>query len=96
MTADVHGNWNTHPPVYRIYLNDDLLTERTFRWPGYQVFIKEHMVCILEPGIHKLRIENASSHGSFRIDNLNINNSGAQIHPNYIDYTGQDIHFIIN
>jgi len=96
LSADVHGHWSTFPPVYRIYLDDDLLTERLFKWPGYLVYIRENMVCGLGPGIHKLRIENVSSHGSFKIDNLQINNQGAYVHPNYADYTGQNITFIIN
>lgn len=94
ITVDVHGHWSIMPPSYRIYVDNDLLTERTFSWPGYQVFIRENIICDLAPGIHTVRIENCSPHGSFKIDNLRIENSEAYTHPNYIDYTGQNITFI--
>ena len=96
LSVDVHCHWSENPPSYRIYLNDDMLTERIFRWPGYQNYIKEHIIVETTPGIHILRIENCSSWGTFKLDNLIVEDKPAVIHPNYPDPSGQKLTFISN
>lgn len=95
LTADVHCHWNDVTPSYRVYVDNDLLTERTFGWPGYQVFVRENMICELEKGLHTIRVENCNEHGTFKIYNLTIEGHGAFIHPNYIDPDNQIITFIV-
>jgi hypothetical protein len=92
--ADVFCHWSENPPVYRIYVNGDMLTERTFGWPGYQVFIRENIICNLEVGIHVIRIENCSPSGSFELKNLMIEGGPAAIHPNYTP-TSTEITFLV-
>jgi hypothetical protein len=57
LEIEVQAHWSESAPVYRIYVDDDLLTERTFDWPSFQFCIKERMICDLQTGAHSLRIE---------------------------------------
>lgn len=74
ITVDVKCPWSEDSPVYRLYVDDDMITERTFGWPGYRVYITENIICDLEQGRHVIRIENCSPKGAFNLENLNIEN----------------------
>ena len=74
ITADVYAHWSETPPVYRIYVDDCMMTERTFGWPSYQNYLTEKMSCELIVGVHKLRIENCKNHGTFELKNFTIDN----------------------
>jgi hypothetical protein len=52
-----------------------MLVERTFTWPSYQFYLKENLICDLEMGVHKLRIENCTESGSFELKNFQIDKS---------------------
>jgi len=93
--VDVTCHWSETPPVYRIYVNSDLITERTFSWPGYQNFIRENIVCHLEKGIHKLRIENCNGSGNFELKNFEVDGANC-MHPNHIDPTNKEITFVLH
>ena len=72
LSTDVQCHWSETPPIYRIYVDGDMLTERTFRWAGYQNYIREHVVCELTPGAHMIRVENCSQQGSLKLSSLII------------------------
>jgi hypothetical protein len=74
LEVDVHAHWNNNPPVYRLYVNDEMLTERTFGWVSYQFYITEHMYCDLETGVHTLRLENLDSESRFELLNFKVDN----------------------
>lgn len=78
ITADVHCDTTENSPAYRVYVDNDLLTERTWIWPPYDQYICEHIEVNLEPGQHQLRIEKCSSHGNFTVKNFTVN--GEPIH----------------
>lgn len=65
--------WNGDAPVYRIYVNDEMLIERTFSWPSHQNYIKEQLFCNLDTGVHTFKLENLDSTGNFEVKNLKIN-----------------------
>jgi hypothetical protein len=44
-------------PVYRVYVDDDLLTERTWIWPAYEFFIKENIEVDISPGKHRIVVQ---------------------------------------
>jgi len=73
LEVDVHAHWSDNPPIYRLYVNDEMFSERTFGWPSYQIYIKEHMCCELETGVHTLRLENLDSSGRFELDDFRVN-----------------------
>lgn len=65
-------------PVYRVYVDHDLLTERTWIWPAYNVYIDEHIEIDVEPGTHNVRIENCTPNSELASRNLRVNGEGVQ------------------
>ena len=78
--VDVWCQHTDSSPVYRVYVDNDMLTERTFIWPGARNYITEHIEVDIEPGVHQVRIENCSGHGvTFIADNIRVNGQIAQL-----------------
>lgn len=76
---DLYCKHNDHPVRYRVYVDNDLLTERDFVWPGSQYYIEEVCVANLETGKHNIRIENLDpQHGSFTVKNVRVDNITTQ------------------
>lgn len=73
--VDVHCNvGHDHNPVYRVYVDDELLTERTWTWPSYEVLIRENIhVEFEEYGNHILRIENCGKPNNFYFTSIVVN-----------------------
>jgi len=95
ITVDVTCHWSDIPPVYRIYVDSDLITERVFSWPGYHNYIKENLICHLNSGIHKLRIQNCTGSGTFELKNFEVDGVNC-MHPNHVDPTMQEITFMLH
>jgi hypothetical protein len=105
IVADVHCHWNGIPPSYRLYVDEDMLYERTFGWSGYQTYIEERIVCDLEPGIHSLKIEDCSEPEKYKdgprdkhkfyFNNVYVDNNQIMQHPNYDDPEGKHWTFIV-
>jgi hypothetical protein len=74
LEVEVHGYWNNEPPVYRIFVDQELFTERTFGWPSFKAFLREHIFCTLEDGLHTLRLENYDTNSRFDLQNFKLNN----------------------
>lgn len=61
-------------PVYRIYVDDELLAERTWAWPAYEVTIKENVyVEFDEYTKHTLRLENCGAPSNFTFTQVSVN-----------------------
>lgn len=74
ITLDVYCDTTQHgTPVYRVYVDNDLLTERSWIWPAYEIFIQENLEVDIEPGAHQVRIENCGAETVFRPRNLTVN-----------------------
>jgi hypothetical protein len=74
LTFDLMCSWCDKPPVYRLYLDGQLMTERTYTWDNTTTHIKEHVPAMLAPGLHYLSIENLTPQTSaFTINNFEIN-----------------------
>ncbi len=60
---------------YRIYVDNDLITERTFIWDKDQTYISEHIFVALLPGPHEIKVETVQKeYDSFRIIHLECEN----------------------
>jgi len=79
ITADVYAHWGEVSPRYRVYVDSDLLTERDFGWPGHEVFIRENIVVDLEPGAHRLRIEQVGKQGKIQVKNVMLDGSASDM-----------------
>lgn len=73
--ADVYCDHSSSgTPVYRVYVDNDLLTERSWIWPAYEVYIRENVEVDIEPGQHEIRIEKCGTAGNFTVKRITINN----------------------
>lgn len=81
ITVQVHAlqpNWIEHEkPKYRLYVNNDLITERTWIW-DMQTYIEEDIRIEVPPGInHTIRLDlikdNPMHLAQFGLQNLRIN-----------------------
>jgi hypothetical protein len=68
LTADVHASWSDTAPRYRVYVDQDLMTERDFVYPGAEIYITEHILVNLMPGGHTVKIEQING------DNIQVKN----------------------
>lgn len=57
ISLDVYCEPFSLPQAYRLYIDGDLLTERTYVWQNPDQFVREHIVVYLESGFHEIRIE---------------------------------------
>ena len=83
ITVEVHAlqpRWiDIENPKYRLYVNDDLFTERSWIW-NQKIFVRENLSVHLETGInHTIRVEIIKSNpmhlAQFGLQNLRIDNS---------------------
>ena len=72
ITVDVYAHWSITPPVYRVFVDNELLTERDFIWPGDEIFIKENIIVDLNPGEHQVRVEKVSGFGNIETKNVTL------------------------
>jgi len=56
VTFDLHCEWEGLEPEYRIYVQDELFCERTFKWKE-PVYLTEILQVEAEPGIYQIRLE---------------------------------------
>jgi hypothetical protein len=87
LALDVHCDAAHTDPVYRVYVNQDLYTERTWIWPSYNVFIREHLVAELDQGQHQVRIEKVSGQGNFTVHGFTVNGADTSV---------KDLTFMVN
>jgi hypothetical protein len=73
LTVDVYCNRSEGEPTYRIYVDDEMLTERSWTWPGYEVFIRENIEVNVEPGAHRLYVRECNCDPVFETKNMTVN-----------------------
>lgn len=70
-TFDLDCEWEGLPPVYRIYVNDELFAERTWIWEDY--YLTEMLQILAPPDRYHIRLEPVHPHlAKFKITNRNI------------------------
>ena len=52
---EVHCDWSGTPPVYRLYVNDELFAERTYIW--HNKYLEEAVSIEVPPGDYVVRYE---------------------------------------
>jgi hypothetical protein len=69
--ADVNVTWQGDPPNYRVYVGDELFTERTWIWQ--EQYLEEMLVVNALPGKYNLRWELVSpAQGKIEATNIRI------------------------
>ena len=72
LTVDIYASWGDVCPRYRVYVDNDLLTERDFIWPGTERFIRENIIVNLSAGDHTLTVEQVNTGGTIRTENVTL------------------------
>lgn len=69
--ADVHCDWEGLDPIYRVYVNDELFAERTWRWSN--AYLEELLQIEAEPGTYNLRWELVPPHlAQLKVKNVRV------------------------
>ena len=66
--VDLHCKWERTPPMYRLYVNDELFSERNYIWQAGE-YLRENLVLNAPAGEYKIRIETPST-SSFKLRNV--------------------------
>ena len=69
--ADVTVTWQGDPPNYRVYVGDEMFTERTWIWQ--EQYLEEMLVVNAPPGKYNLRWELVPpAQGKIEVKNVRI------------------------
>lgn len=79
VVADVHCDYETGQlPIYRLYVNNELFTERTWIWEN--VYLEEMIPISAEPGDYEIRYELVpGTSAGLNIQNLRVAEGAATI-----------------
>lgn len=77
--CDVHCDWEGFEPVYRVYVNDELFAERTWRWTNE--YLEEVLQIEAEPGDYLIRYELVPPHTAHML----VSNIRVEYGPGTID-----------
>lgn len=69
--CDVDCDWEGLPPNYRVYVNDELFTERTWIWTNE--YLEEAIQIEAEPGEYDISYELVPPHlATIKVSNMRI------------------------
>jgi hypothetical protein len=77
--CDVYMTWcGDIPPIYRAYIEDELLTERTFIWQN--ACVEERLQLQVDPGRYEIRFELLDENGAeLKVENVRVTEGPAGI-----------------
>ena len=82
INSRVDCSWEGLDPVYRLYVNDELFAERTWRWAG--MYLEESLQIEAVPGTYQIRYELVEPHlANLEIGELTVKYGDAEI----VDHT---------
>ena len=77
MQIDLHCKGERSPPMYRLYVNDELFSERNYIWQAGE-YVRENLILRAPSGNYRVRIETPSKF-NFKLRNLRCTHGKAQI-----------------
>ena len=77
ITVDISCSYTGAPPVYRVFVDSELLTERTFIWDSQTQYVRERIQVNLASGVHWLSIENPDESAEFTVSNIQVDGVAA-------------------
>jgi hypothetical protein len=81
--ADVYCDWEGLDPIYRVYVNNELFAERTWRWTDS--FLEEMLQIEAEPGDYDLRWELVPPHlAQLQVENIRVDYGSGIVENNKI------------
>lgn len=86
---DVFCDWQDSPPVYRLYVNNELFTERSFIWNDR--YLQEVIAIDAVPGEYSIQYELIGS-GQLTATNPQVNHGSAQfVNNNTLRITNESV-----
>ena len=77
--ADVSIDWQGDPPNYRVYVGEEMFTERTWIWR--EEYLEEMLPIYAPPGEYELRWELVSpAQGTIEVKNIRVDHSQSWAH----------------
>lgn len=68
---DLDCEWEGLPPIYRVYVNDELFAERTWIWTDS--YLSEMLQISAEPGRYEVRVEHVGPDlAAFTVSNQRV------------------------
>ena len=89
INLDIYAVWYKGPPAYRIYVDNELMVERTFLGTEYE-FYRETIFVDIAPGVHSFvfeRLPTASTEDRLSFKNFLINKTPAKLVNNQFTIT---------
>lgn len=78
VVSDVHCDWEGPNPIYRVYVNDELFSERTWTWED--AYLEELLQIEAEPGKYYIRYELVPPHlATLKVENTRVEEGPASI-----------------
>ena len=83
--CDVYCKWDGNDTRYRVYVNDELFTERTWIWNGKEYYLEEVIAIEAPPGLYKIKYELVEpSSSKLKIRNMRVTTNNAVIQEDQI------------
>ena len=74
LEIDLFCNIRRDKVAYRLYVNDELMTERDYIWDNKTHYLTEIVPLDIEPGTHTIKVENLNpDNGEFSINTIRLN-----------------------
>ena len=74
---DINCSWEWIQPAYRVYVNDELFTERTWIWTDF--YLEETLQIQAPPGKYQVRLEPVTPNlAKFEVSNFRIEYGNAR------------------
>ena len=72
-------DWKKSPPTYRVYVNNELFTERTYVW-GVDQYVNENLSILAPAGKYSVRVDHFGDPTAvFKIRNLEVKDGSARV-----------------
>jgi hypothetical protein len=77
--CDVHCDWEGLPPIYRVYVDDELFAERTWNYRSNQ-YLEEMLQIDASPGTYQLSYQLVPPHlAQMRVENIRVAHGPASV-----------------
>jgi len=81
--CDVFSKWDGTDTRYRVYVNDELFTERSWIWSGKEYYLEEIITIEAPPGQYEIKYELlAPATSEIKVKNMQVISGTAVIHKN--------------
>ena len=88
LLCDVDCEWESFPPIYRAYVNDELFAERTWTWTD--CYLEELFQIEAEPGEYTIRYELVKPHlARLTVKNMRVDHGPGTVDNNVLRITNE-------